>query len=84
MHFRNVLWHTKSGTSEIYKHIEPSKEERIQNVLHKLDGSLARLMLSSAIDAVSSTICEILPLLMNVERTKHLFIAIVRAIYVAI
>ena len=56
VHFWNVSWHTKNGTSEIYKHIDPSKGERIQNVLH---GSLACLMVSLAIDTANSTVNEI-------------------------
>ena len=56
VHFWNVSWHTKNGTSEIYKHIKPSKEERIQNVLH---GSLACLMLCSAIYAANSAVHQI-------------------------
>ena len=36
------------------KCIKPSKEERIQSVLPKLDGSLACLMPSSAIEAANS------------------------------
>ena len=64
----------ENGTSEIYKRIKPSKEERIQNVLHKPDGPLARLMPSSALDAANSAICEIftwMALLVNVEHTKR-------------
>ena len=37
-----------------YKHIEPSKEERIQSVLPKPDCPLARLMPSSAIETANS------------------------------
>ena len=37
-----------------FKHIEPSKEERIQSVLPKPDSPLARLMPSSAIEAAIS------------------------------
>jgi len=40
-----------------FKHIEPSKEERIQMVLPKPDSSLARLMPSSAIKAANSAVC---------------------------
>ena len=74
----------KNGTSEIYKCIKPSKEERIQNLLHKPDGPMAYLMPSSAIDAANSTICEIfsysqMALSINVEHTKRLFIVIARA-----
>ena len=36
-----------------FKCIEPSKEERIQSVLPKPDGSLERLMPSSAIEAAT-------------------------------
>jgi len=42
-----------------FKHIKPSKEERIQSALPKPDGPLACLMPSSAIEAANSTICEI-------------------------
>ena len=37
-----------------FKHIKPSKEERIQSVLLKPDCPLARLMPSSAIEAANS------------------------------
>ena len=37
-----------------FKHIEPSKEERIQSVLPKPDCPLARLMPSSAIETANS------------------------------
>ena len=39
-----------------FKHVEPSKEERIQSVLTKSDGPSARLMLSLAIDAANSAV----------------------------
>ena len=42
-----------------FKRIEPSKEERIQSVLPKSDGPLARLMPSSAIEAANSAVREI-------------------------
>ena len=37
-----------------FKHIEPSKEERIQSALPKLDCPLARLIPSSAIETANS------------------------------
>ena len=37
-----------------FKQIEPSKEERIQNILPKPEGFLAHLMPSSAIEAANS------------------------------
>jgi len=37
-----------------FKRIEPSQKERIQSVLPKPDGSLARLMPSLAIEAANS------------------------------
>ena len=42
-----------------FKCIEPSNEERIQSVLPKPDGPLARLIPSSAIEAANSTVHEI-------------------------
>ena len=42
-----------------FKRIEPSKEERIQSVLPKPDGPLARLIPSSAIEAANSAVREI-------------------------
>ena len=39
-----------------FKHIKPSKEERIQSVLPKPDGPLARLKLSSAIEDDNSAV----------------------------
>ena len=60
VHFRNVSQRSaKNGTSKYFKRIEPSKEERIQSVLLKPDGPLARLMQSSAIEAANSAVREI-------------------------
>jgi len=42
-----------------FKRIEPSQKERIQSVLPKLDGPLARLMPSLAIEATNSAVHEI-------------------------
>ena len=38
---------------EYFKHIKPSKEERIQSVLPKPDGPLAHLMPSLAVEAAT-------------------------------
>jgi len=42
-----------------FKHIEPSQKERIQSVLPKPDGPLARLIPRLAIEATNSTVHEI-------------------------
>ena len=42
-----------------FKHIKPSKEERIQSVLPKPDGHLAHLKQSSAIEVANSVLCKI-------------------------
>jgi len=49
----------KMALLKYFKRIEPSKEERIQSVLPKPDGPLARLMPSSAIEAANSAVREI-------------------------
>ena len=62
MHSQNVLY-SAPRKLEFLKHfkcIKPSKEERIQSVLPKLDGSLACLMPSSAIEAANS--CSLIAL----------------------
>ena len=51
----------KMALLKYFKRIKASKEERIQSVLPKSesDGPLARLMLSSAIEAANSAVREI-------------------------
>ena len=49
----------KMALLKYFKCIEPSKEERIQSVLLKSDGPLARLKPSSAIEDVNSAVREI-------------------------
>ena len=56
-HFRSVSWRpTKNGTSEIFKGIKPSKQERIQSVLPKPDClACLYIMPSSAIEIANIT-----------------------------
>ena len=42
-----------------FKHIEPSKEERIQSVFPKPDGSLARIIPYSTMETANSAAREI-------------------------
>ena len=59
MHFQNVSqWSANNGTPEIFKHIEHSKEERIQSVVPKPYCPLACLMPSSAVKTANS-LCHI-------------------------
>jgi len=52
--FCSGLW--KIALLKYFKHIKPSKEERIQGVLPKPDGPLALLMPSSAIEVANSAV----------------------------
>ena len=55
VHFRNVSWWSmNNGTSEIFYHIKPSKEERIQSILPKPVCPLACVMPSSTIESANS------------------------------
>ena len=62
VHFRNVRSRLlKMALLKYFKHIEFSKEERIQSVLPKPDGPLVLLMPSSAIEVANSVVSEFLP-----------------------
>ena len=57
-----------------FKCIEPSKEEKIQSVLPKLNGPLIHLMPSSAMEAANSTVSEFLPMAISMKTVPLLAI----------
>ena len=60
VHFWNVSYRpAKMISFKYFKHIKPSKEERIQSILPKPDGRLACLIPCSTIETAKSAIREI-------------------------
>jgi len=57
----------KMALLKYFKRIEPSQKERIQSVLPKPSGSLARLMPSQAIEVANSAVREILSMVLSTK-----------------
>ena len=76
LHFQDVHSHPwKMALLKHFKCIEPSKEERIQSVLLKPDGSLVHLIPSSAIEAVNSITHELLITNGTIDEDSQRFIS---------